>query len=223
MIPSATIHNAADSSKRHTIFIGQFPIGGLAYCVPLPDALHVWFRQLGSRVKFAYDRFGMIASIVPFAGCHAPFSGSIGKVISCRAEEQMIGIDASGIVASVANEHTCRNRPVVQGVGEPVRLLMAGDATASISLPVNAACPKPAGICLVDPLPKASRRDSESLVTLLAMKIGAVPNHQRSMTAKHMAAFGTCKRDRGPWFGADPPFTHWMATTAHNQLPCGFV
>lgn len=49
------------------------------------------------------------------------FCNAIGHVVGLSAEKQVVRIRARRVVALMANEHACRNFPIVHLVTQPVR------------------------------------------------------------------------------------------------------
>lgn len=83
-------------------------------------------------------------------------SDHIGLVDCCGTEEEMLGVNAGGVIAVVANEQSIRNRPDVKFVGESV--CHNKHAPPVSKLPVagagSPALPKPASFRLSNVLPE---------------------------------------------------------------------
>ena len=76
----------------------------------------------------------------------------VGHVLGLRSKPKMVGVYASGRVASVQNAHTSRNGVFVNGVGISVSQALYGpaDAKKTISVSVPCAIPNPAITALID-------------------------------------------------------------------------
>jgi hypothetical protein len=76
----------------------------------------------------------------------------VGHVLGLRPEPKVIGVHASGCVASVQNAHSSWNGVLVNGVGVSVSQALYGpaDTKKTISVPIPCAIPNPAITAFID-------------------------------------------------------------------------
>jgi hypothetical protein len=106
-------------------------------------------RQLALHVQAAIvepDHGDIVARLVVGEGQSPPgarLAAAIGHVVGVAVEEQMLGIDATPLIATVADIHPRRNRSVPQAPGEAVRpLRMAADGERAVAAVVDRALPE---------------------------------------------------------------------------------
>ena len=93
------------------------------------------------------------------AGPGAPFLPSVGGIVCRGSEEQVLGPNASGIVAGVANVQAVGDRPVVQFPRQAMRAEKAVASAAALDDSVSAdgrcAAPFPATVAFLNAAPEA--------------------------------------------------------------------
>jgi hypothetical protein len=119
-----------------------------------------------------------------------PFPSHVGKVLSTRAEPQMIRAHARRIVAMVANKQTIRDRAVVQlprvAMSQSLLPLMDNGAVAGVDA---VPAPQPAGVGLLDAVPEA-RLGGVIGLTVLATRQEASEGTESPLSARKQIVLG---------------------------------
>lgn len=142
MFPDNTTHNLTYGSLAKAILFRQFGLRDMACSVALSDFSHNLFSQLRP------GRF--------FTVCIAVLGYHVLSVFKRCTEKQMIGANALGIVATMANKDVTSDGSKVHLIREPMgKNHPCSDLQTPIVSGIAGAHPKPTSISLLNICPKA--------------------------------------------------------------------
>lgn len=134
MSPDEATLDEGDEGLIHAKLLGDGALG-LASGEAFADGMDISLRQLRHAVAF------------PCGGqSQATLSRGVPAVLCPSAQEQVLGVGARRIIATMADGQPRWDRTVCQGPGEPVDLpeiaLVAHDAIATVSMPLPLQAPR---------------------------------------------------------------------------------
>lgn len=133
MLPSFAIKNVADVCKRNGILSSQ-GFSGCAVIELLPDVNDLLFGQLGKVNSFAANGAAFIASL----------ANHVRNVVSSRAEEKVIGINAGWVVALVQHAKFASELAMRQLIRNAVRsILLVLNIDNAVAVPISGSSPFP--------------------------------------------------------------------------------
>ena len=200
-------HTACTVAASHFahLLLGEF---GVAVALAARGALGVQPHPVSRPARHS---LGMTTRATPVAHSLPALPVPVGHVLGVRAQEQVRGVDTSGVVAAVTNGHAVGDRTMGQRVGNPMGLcVFPAQLEMGVAVTVMRAAARPAivrAVGLVNLLPESLchraglARTPGSGATLGAKSLGA-GSAGKSRTA---VLAGDSMRTRH----ADPPTQGW--------------
>lgn len=136
--------------------------------IDLPFAARIAAANFAHLISGEYRRVDLLAALpafrvgicpVPGTAGNSAFARCVKQVITVGAKKQVIRTYAWWIIATMANKHAIRNRPIGKRPGKAMGRPAAGrGAKPTVATSLAAAGPDPATICSLDPGPKNTIR-----------------------------------------------------------------
>ena len=149
MFPVDASHKKGHSAAADSILPGYFSLSG-----PIGDhsanLKNLRLRQLGLNVLLAAR--GICSKAGRRCVTVASLASAIGVVLGPRAEEQVAGVTAWRVVATVTHAHTAWDWTVRKGIGSPVcrKIWPVRNRELSVATPAGASRPWPALVAGAD-------------------------------------------------------------------------